>query len=96
MADYLHAAIDSLPKHQNRAALHQQVEHYIDDYIAYDPKQTFSGSELVIPICETLGLPYDEAKMHDDLVFLPSAPYQRRTLNLDVDDEPDIPGPDPP
>jgi len=98
IAAYLHKVVDALPHHPNPRVLHRTIEARIDKLLATDPGYTLRGSEIVIPICTDLGLPYDLAKMHDDLIFPVGRTRKRRIPKLGLDDAPDMPpkGPDPP
>ncbi len=93
IAAYLHAAADAVPHHPNRRVLHQTIEARIDKGLAADPGFTLAGGDIVIPICKGLGLTYDLAQMHDDLVY-PIGYVRKRRRPLD-DEDPDH-GPDPP
>jgi hypothetical protein len=98
IAAYLHKLVDALPHHPNARVLHRTIEARIDKLLAADPGYTLRGSDIVIPICTDLGLPYDLAKMHDDLIFPVGRTRKRRIPKLGLDDEPDIEanGHDPP
>ncbi len=92
IAAYLHKVVDALAHHPNRRVLHHTIEARIDKLLAADPGYTVPGSDIVIPICTALGLPYDLAKMHDDLIFPVGRTRKRRIPKLGLDDDPDILG----
>jgi hypothetical protein len=103
IAAYLHELADAVPHHPNRRLLHQTLEARIDKGLAADPSFTLAGGDIVIPICKGLGLTYDLAKMHDDLIYPVGYVRKRRFRPLDdeagdPDKDPEIPahGPGPP
>jgi hypothetical protein len=101
IAAYLHGLADAVPHHPNRRALHHTIEARIDKGLAADPGYTLAGGDIVIPICKGLGLTYNLAQMHDDLVY-PVGYVRKHRRPLDDEDDfgedPDIPphGPGPP
>jgi len=69
---FLHDAIEDSPKPKTaRAEIHTAVEPIIDEYLASDPEMLYAGVQVVIEICQEFDIPYDLARLPDELLCPP-------------------------
>jgi hypothetical protein len=82
---FLHDAIEDSPKPKPaRAKIHHEVEAVIDEYLARDPELRHAGGEVIIEICEKFDIPYDTARMVDDLLLPPGQTRENYRASLEA------------